>query len=121
MRVIKEDIVEVQKGSQAAAARPEKVRGKVLKVMPREQLVVVEGVNRRYKHVTRSRKYPQGGRIQREMPINMSNVMPVCPKCDLGVRIGYRIDPDGSKHRVCRKCGTVLSQIKKGKVTGQKE
>ena len=59
MRVIKEDIVEVQKGSQAAAARPEKVRGKVLRVMPKEQLVVVEGVNRRYKHVTRSRQYPQ--------------------------------------------------------------
>lgn len=115
MRVIKGDTVEILSGSQAAAERPGKVRGKVLRVMPDDNKVVVEGVNRRYKHVKRSARYPQGGRIQREMPIDMSNVMPVCPKCDKGVRVTYRLDEDGAKFRVCRKCGTVLHQIKKAK------
>ena len=115
MRVIKGDTVEVKVGNQAAAERPNKVRGTVLRMIPDEDRVVVEGVNRRYKHVRRSQKYPQGGRIQREMPIDLSNVMPVCPKCDQGVRVTYRVDDDGSKHRVCRKCGTVLHQISKAK------
>jgi len=115
VRVIKGDIVEVLTGSQAAAERPNKVRGKVLRVIPKEGKVVVEGVNRRYKHVRRSQRYPQGGRIQRELPIDMSNVMPVCPKCDKGVRVGYKVNEDGSKERVCKKCGTVLHQIKKPK------
>jgi large subunit ribosomal protein L24 len=113
MRVIKGDTVEVLVGNQAAAERPAKVRGKVLRVLPDDNKVVVEGVNRRYKHVKRSQKYPQGGRIQREMPIDLSNVMPVCPKCDRGVPVAYRADEDGSKRRVCRKCGTTLHQMRK--------
>jgi len=117
MRVIKGDIVEVLAGNQAAAERPQKVRGKVLRVIPEDERVVVEGVNRRYRHVRRSQKNPQGGRIQREMPIHISNVMPVCVKCDRGVRVTYRVNADGSKHRVCRKCGATLHQIKK--VTSQ--
>jgi len=115
VRVIKGDIVEVQVGSQAAAERPNKVRGKVLRVDPTLGKVVVEGVNRHYRHVKRSQKYPQGGRIQREMPIDISNVMPVCPKCDKGVRVSYKIESDGSKSRVCRKCGAVLHQLRKAK------
>jgi large subunit ribosomal protein L24 len=113
VRVIKGDIVEVQVGSQAAAERPNKVRGKVLRVIPKDGSVVVEGVNRHYKHVKRSQKYPQGGRVQREMPIDLSNVLPVCPKCDKGVRVGYKANEDGSKVRVCRKCGTTLHQLRK--------
>jgi len=115
VRVIRDDIVEVLSGNQAAAARPEKVRGKVLRVIPKENKVVVEGVNRRYRHVRPSRQYPQGGRIQREMPIDLSNVMPVCPKCDRGVRVSYKLEADGSKLRVCRACGTRLSLVKKPK------
>jgi len=113
VRVIKGDIVEVQVGNQASAERPAKVRGKVLRVIPKDGKVVVEGVNRRYKHVKKSQKYPQGGRIQREVPINITNVMPVCPKCDKGVRVGYRTEEDGTKNRICRKCGTVLHTLRK--------
>lgn len=115
MRIIKGDIVEVQVGNQAAAERPAKVRGKVLRVIADKDKVVVEGVNRRFKHVRRSQKYPQGGRIQREVPINMSNVMPVCPKCDRGVRVSYKEEDNGAKSRVCRKCGTVLHQLRKAR------
>lgn len=113
MRVIKGDIVEVQVGSQAAADRPNKVRGKVLRVIPKDGKVVVEGVNRQFKHVKRSQKYPQGGRVQREMPIDLSNVLPVCPKCDKGVRVSHKESDGGAKSRVCRKCGTVLHQLRK--------
>ena len=113
MRVIKGDTVEILAGNQAAAERPAKVRGKVLRVIPREGKIVVEGVNRRFKHVRRSQKYPQGGRIQREMPIDLSNVMPVCPHCDKGVRVGFKVNEDGSKERVCRKCGAALHQMRK--------
>jgi large subunit ribosomal protein L24 len=115
VRVIKGDIVEVQVGSQASAERPSKVRGKVLRVITEDNKVVVEGVNRHYKHVRKSQKYPQGGRIQRELPIDISNVMPVCPKCDKGVRVGYKVDENGSKNRVCRKCGLVLHTMWKKK------
>lgn len=118
MRVIKGDTVEVLAGNQASAERPEKVRGKVLRVIPKEDRVVVEGINRRFKHVRQSQKYPRGGRIQREMPIELSNVMPVCPSCDKGVRVGYKINDDGSKDRVCRKCGTSLHQMRKVQNTG---
>jgi large subunit ribosomal protein L24 len=113
--VIKGDIVEVKVGNQAAAERPSKVRGKVLRVITDDGKVVVEGVNRRFKHVRKSRKNPQGGRIQREMPVDMSNVMPVCPKCDKGVRVSYKDEAGGAKSRVCRKCGTVLHQLRKAK------
>ena len=113
MRVIKGDTVEVLVGNQAAAERPNKLRGKVLRVIPDEDRVVVEGVNRRHRHVRRSQRYPQGGRVQRELPIHLSNVMPVCPKCDRGVKVSFRTNPDGSKARVCRRCGTVLHQLRK--------
>jgi large subunit ribosomal protein L24 len=113
VRVIKGDIVEVKIGNQAAAERPSKVRGKVLRIDREDGKVVVEGVNRRYKHVKKSQKNPQGGRVQREMSIDQSNVMPVCPKCDKGVRVSYKEEANGSKNRVCRKCGTVLHQMRK--------
>lgn len=108
MRVIKGDTVEVLSGADASAARPGKMRGRVLRVIAEKDQVVVEGVNRHYRHVRRSRQHPQGGRVQREMPIDISNVMPVCTKCDKGVRVSYRVQDDGSKARVCRKCGTVM-------------
>lgn len=115
MRVIKGDMVEVTVGNQAAAERPSTVRGKVLRVIPERNKVVVEGVNRRYRHVRRSQQHPQGGRVQREMPVDLSNVMPVCPKCDRGVKVAYRVSEDGSKTRLCRRCQTVLHQMRKAR------
>jgi large subunit ribosomal protein L24 len=73
--------------------------GRVLRVLRKENKVVVEGHNRKYKHVRPSRRYPQGGRIQVEMPIHISNVLPV-NKSGKGTRVRYRYDADGSKKRV---------------------
>jgi large subunit ribosomal protein L24 len=86
-------------------------RGKVLRVDRTARKLVVEGVNRVYKHVRRSQKNPQGGRLSREMPIAMSNVLLICEKCGAPTRLGARFLPDGGKERYCRKCGAGNGQI----------
>ncbi len=87
------------------------VRGPVLRVVRETGKVVVEGVNKVYKHVRRSQKHPQGGRLQKEMPIQASNVLLVCPHCNRGVRLGTRRAADGTKERFCRKCKAGLGTI----------
>lgn len=86
-------------------------RGKVLKVDHAAGKLVVEGINRVYKHVRRSQKNPQGGRLSKEMPLQISNVLLVCPACDKPARTGVKLAPDGSKNRVCRKCKVAVGQI----------
>ncbi len=81
------------------------VTGKVLRVDRKKGKLVVEGVNRVYKHVKRSQKNPQGGRLSKEMPINLSNVQLVCEACGAATRLGARYLPNGSKERYCKKCG----------------
>lgn len=88
-----------------------KLRGKVLRVDQEAGKLVVEGVNRVYKHVRRSQKNPQGGRLSKEMPIPISNALLLCPKCNKGVRTGARYLKDGSKQRFCRKCGESLGTL----------
>jgi len=85
--------------------------GKVLRLTD-DSRVVVEGVNMIYKHVRRSQQNPQGGRIQKEAPIHVSNVMPYCEKCEKGVRVKFEIQ-DGKKRRLCRSCSSPLAGEKK--------
>jgi large subunit ribosomal protein L24 len=80
-------------------------KGKVLRVDRDGSKLVVEGVNRVYKHVRRSQKNPQGGRLSMEMPVSVSNVLLVCGSCGAAARLGARYLPDGSKERYCKKCG----------------
>lgn len=86
-------------------------RGKVLSVDRLAGRVVVEGVNRVYKHVRRSQKNPQGGRLSKEMPVQLSNVALICPKCGRPSRLGARLRSDGAKERYCKKCGAAVSEI----------
>jgi len=58
-----------------------------------------------------SNKNPQGGRLSKEMPIDVSNVQLFCPKCNRGVRIGHRFTDDGQKQRYCKKCGQNLGSV----------
>ena len=104
----KGDSVVVISGDYRDAAR---VR-KVLSVDPKAQRVVVEGVNTVYKHVRPSRKNPQGGRLQVERPIHMSNVLPVNPKTNRATRVSFQIDDDGKKSRVAAD-GSVIDVITK--------
>jgi large subunit ribosomal protein L24 len=84
---------------------------KVLSIDREAGKLVVEGVNRVYKHVRRSQKNPQGGRLNKEMPIQISNVLLYCSRCGKGVRTGARLQKDGSKERFCKKCETALGVI----------
>ncbi len=102
-----DDIVEVVSGDE----RYDRARGKVLKVDHKTGKLVVEGVNRVYKHVRPSQKNPQGGRLSKEMPMQASNVQYVCTKCDGPVKLSTRYLKDGSKERYCRSCGTSIDQI----------
>lgn len=99
------DMVEVIAG----ADRGE--RGKVLSVNRKTGKLVVEGVNRVFKHVRRSQRNPQGGRLSKEMPIDASNVMLICPQTNQPTRVGVRYLPDGSKERYAKRSGASLGVI----------
>src|SRR6266849_9402313 len=110
MHVRKDDIVEVITGDDAGDAKARKT-GRVLRVLKEEDKVVVEGINRVYKHLKPSRQNPQGGRLSKEMPIDVSNVLLYCSTCRRGVRIGRRYADDGAKERYCKKCGNTLGML----------
>jgi large subunit ribosomal protein L24 len=91
-------------------------RGKVLRVVRDKSgggagRVVVEGVNRVYRHVRRSQRNPQGGRLSVEMPVAQSNVALLCPACGKPTRVGARLLGDGAKERFCKKCGASVGVI----------
>ncbi len=86
-------------------------QSKVLSVDHKSGKAVVEGINRVYKHMRRSQRNPQGGRLSKEMPVQLSNVMLVCPSCGKASRTGARRATDGSKERFCRKCGAGVGQL----------
>ena len=82
-------------------------RGKVLKVIPKEGKVVVEKINMVSRHTRPRKQGEEGGIIQKEAPLYACKVMRVCPKCDKGTRVAYKVT-DGKKVRVCKKCGAEL-------------
>lgn len=112
MHVKKGDTVEVLTGDDAGTSRA-RTLGKVLRVLPDENKVVVEGVNKVYRHMKPSRRNPQGGRLSKEMPIHASNVLLYCPNCGRGRRIGKRYTADGAKERYCKGCNSGLGLLSK--------
>lgn len=126
-KIVKDDIVQVITGKdrfQSKTGRVLKVinqykqniirdkAGRVKKVEKKLEAVkvVVEGVNVRVKHQKPNKDFPQGGRIEKEMPIDISNVMLVCPTCKRPTRVGFKILDDGTKVRVCKRkdCGEII-------------
>ncbi len=77
---------------------------RVSRVIPTHHKVIVEGVNTAKKHQRATGRTMQGGIIDKDMPIDVSNVMIICPECG-PTRIGARFDDKGKKLRICRKCG----------------
>lgn len=88
--------------------------GVVLRMLDDGRKVIITGVNTATKHVRPSQKYPQGGRISVEQPIDASNVMPVNPKTNKGTRVRIEVAADGSKKRVALD-GTELGVVRKAK------
>ena len=81
--------------------------GKILKIIGDKDQVVVEKLNIMKRHKRPDQK-GKGGIVEKEAPINISNVMFLCNKCERGVRLGYRKLEDGSKARICKKCNDIL-------------
>ncbi len=102
MHVVKEDTVKVLSGKYRGKT------GKVLKVFPKESRVIVEGVNIIKRHTKPSQKNQQGGIVEKEAPVNASNVMVIDPKTNEPTRVGYMYLEDGSKVRISRKSGEIL-------------
>lgn len=102
MRIKKGDNVLVIAGKDAGK------KGKVLRVLPKANRVVVEGVNRVKKHQKPTRALPQGGINRIESPLNISNVMLLCGKCNKPTRVGAKFLDNNEKVRYCKKCGEIL-------------
>ena len=104
MDILKEDNVLIIKGNDRGKT------GKVLKVFPRDERIIVEGINFIKRHTRPTPGNPQGGIVEREGPIHVSKVMIVCPKCGKGSRIRHRVlqDERKTKMRECVNCGEVI-------------
>ena len=83
-------------------------RSEVVRALPSEGKVVLEGVNVAKRHIKPTRATMQGGIIDKFMPLPASAVSLLCPSCGEPTRVGYRFDEQGTKVRVCRKCGADL-------------
>jgi large subunit ribosomal protein L24 len=78
--------------------------GEITRVFPDRNRVIVAGVNMAKKHQRATKATSQGGIIDKDMPINISNVALLCPSCNKATRVGYRVDGE-EKQRTCKKCG----------------
>ena len=99
----------VKKGDKVEiiAGKDKNKNGKILESYPSGGKVLVEGINKVKRHTKGTQKNPQGGIIEKEAPIQASNVLLFCSKCNRGVRHGDEVKGD-KKVRVCKKCGKVL-------------
>ncbi len=107
MYIRKDDVVEVVAGDDKGT------RGKVLRVLREKNQVVVEAVNRVYRHLKPSKRNPQGGRISKEMPVDASNVMLIDPSTNKPTRLGVRYMEDGTKELYAKKSGTRIRVLSK--------
>lgn len=109
----------VQKGDMVivTAGNDRGATGEILRVLPKDDRVVVQGVNIRAKHIKPSQANPQGGVVRREMPIHISNVSPVVD--GVPTRVRFEIQPDGTKTRVAVRGGKALHTLR-GPTAGAK-
>ena len=98
--------IKIKKGDtvQVISGKDKGVSGKVLSVLPRDGRLVVEGVNVRWRHQKAKQSGKKGERVRVPMSMHASNVMIVCVSCGKPRRVSVRLNPDGIKERMCRKC-----------------
>ncbi len=98
LHVKKDDVVKIIAGKEQGKT------GKVLRVFPAKGRVVVESLNVVKRHTRPNQLNPEGGIVEKEAPLSVSNVMLVCGSCNEATRTGIRLLDDGSKTRYCKKC-----------------
>ena len=101
MKIKKDDTVVVIKGKDRGKS------GKVLQILSSENRIVIEGVNKLYKHLKQRKGKEKGERVEFNAPISSSNVMVFCSKCKKPVRVGIKIQ-EKKKTRVCKKCQNII-------------
>lgn len=110
-KIKKGDTVVVVRGKKANRGR----EGKVIRVLPEKNRVVVEGINLVKKHLKEIPNVREGGIIEIEAPIHVSNVMLLCPNCKKPTRVGFRIVEEKGvvrKYRYCKKCGENIDLVR---------
>lgn len=102
MKIIRDDKVKIIAGNNKGKT------GKVLKVIVDKNKLIVEGINLVKKHQKPNQTNQQGGIIEKEAPVNVSNVMLVCSNCEKAVRISRRRTEDGKAERICKSCNKAV-------------
>lgn len=102
MKIKKGDLVKIISGKDKGK------QGKIIRSIPKEDKIVVEGLNLRIKHLKPRRQGEKGQRIQFPASLNVSKVMLICPKCSRPTRVGYKFLEDKSKERICKRCGEII-------------
>ena len=102
MRIKKNDTVKVIAGKDKGR------KARVLRAFPSKNKILLENLNLAIKHIKSKREGAKGQKVQIPMPIDISNVMLVCPKCGQSTRVNYRILANGEKQRECKKCHELI-------------
>lgn len=84
--------------------------GKVMRVVPKKDRAIVEKLNMVKRHMRPGAYSRQGGIVDKEAPLHISNLMLICSKCTDPTRVGYKVLEDGRKVRFCKKCGEVVDE-----------
>lgn len=103
-KIRKNDQVMIMKGKEQGKT------GRVIRVIPGKGHVLIEKLNLVKRHTKPSAKYKQGGIIEKEAPLAISNIMLLCDKCKGPVRVGRKVLEDGKRVRLCKKCGEVFEK-----------
>jgi large subunit ribosomal protein L24 len=106
MHVHREDTVLILTGKDKGK------KGRVLKIFPKVEKALVEKVNMVKRHTRPNQQLPQGGIMEKEAPMHISNLQVVCSKCGKATRISHKLLGTGKKARVCKKCGEILDKEK---------
>jgi large subunit ribosomal protein L24 len=104
LRIKKNDTVVITTGKEKGK------KGRVLAFASSKNSIIIEKINVVKKHMKPSRKFTQGGIIEKEAPVHVSNVMLICPKCNKPMRIRTTFLQDDRKLRMCRKCNEVIDE-----------
>ena len=103
-RIKKNDTVVVTVGRERGKT------GKVLRLLPQKQRAIVERLNMVKRHLKPRGPQSPGGIVEKEAPLALANLMPLCERCNAPVRVGSRLLEDGRKVRVCRRCGEIFDK-----------
>jgi len=102
LKIRKDDLVVVLTGNDSGK------RGKVLRVFPGKKTAVVQGINFHKKHTRPTKMRQQGGVLEKECPIHVSNLKVICPKCGQPARTSHVVSGEDRRERVCKKCGEII-------------